>query len=170
MFNDCREGVKRNFELAHGKAAELGPLPEMMSSAAFADFGPDRRAMVRTVAITGHHSAHTVSSMPPLLLPAASIPAIELRPSSCRCCLRPTWRRCCWSTAGGRGRPSAWTASWRCAGRGGPVRCRLPSLHSATPAQPVLSLRAQILLAGCQSNAERSHLPVELHTMHHASP
>ena len=42
--------MKRNFELAQGKAAELGTLPEMMSSAAFADFGPDRRAMVRTAA------------------------------------------------------------------------------------------------------------------------
>jgi hypothetical protein len=50
MIDDCREGVKRNFELAQGKAAELGTLPEMMSSAAFADFGPDRRAMVRTAA------------------------------------------------------------------------------------------------------------------------
>ena len=46
----CREGVKRNFELAQGKAAQLGTLPEMMSSAAFADFGPDRRTMVRTAA------------------------------------------------------------------------------------------------------------------------
>lgn len=44
----CRDGVRRNFELAQAKAAELGPLPEMMSPAAFADFGPDRRAMVRT--------------------------------------------------------------------------------------------------------------------------
>lgn len=51
MFDGCREGVKRNFELAQGKAAELGTLPEMMSSAAFADFGPDRRAMVRTAAL-----------------------------------------------------------------------------------------------------------------------
>ena len=50
IFDGCREGVKRNFELAQGKAAELGTLPEMMSSAAFADFGPDRRAMVRTAA------------------------------------------------------------------------------------------------------------------------
>lgn len=48
MPGGCREGVKRNFELAQAKAAELGPLPEMMSPAAFADFGPDRRAMVCT--------------------------------------------------------------------------------------------------------------------------
>jgi hypothetical protein len=61
MIDDCREGVKRNFELAQGKAAELGTLPEMMSSAAFADFGPDRRAMVRTIAITSHHHAHNIS-------------------------------------------------------------------------------------------------------------
>jgi len=39
--------VRRNFELAQAKASALGPLPEMVSPAAFADFGPDRRAMVR---------------------------------------------------------------------------------------------------------------------------
>ena len=43
------EGVRRNFELAQARAAELGPLPEMVSPAAFADFGPDRRAMVCTL-------------------------------------------------------------------------------------------------------------------------
>ncbi len=39
--------MRRNFELAQAKASALGPLPEMVSPAAFADFGPDRRAMVR---------------------------------------------------------------------------------------------------------------------------
>ena len=67
----CREGVKRNFELAQGKAAELGTLPEMMSSAAFADFGPDRRAMVRTTSHSSHPPAQPVSPMPPLILSVA---------------------------------------------------------------------------------------------------
>lgn len=47
----CRQGVRRNFELALGAAGRLGGLPAgLLSPAAAAEHGPDQRATVLLVA------------------------------------------------------------------------------------------------------------------------
>ena len=71
-----REGVRRNFQLVQNTAAELGTLPGMMSADAFADFGPDHRALVCF--------CHNLSSSPRIQRDSGQ--GRDRGGTACRCC------------------------------------------------------------------------------------